>query len=222
MRIATFRQYLYMTIIICRKNALVIAVNRFFKQSFTSSPWWKQNNDQFQPDIKNYINQISSIDTTDELATGNESKRVKMDINESSPEVQKVVQLLSSLQQNEMLLYLLNLKGTQCGWRCLNWWCCRWLFRESPSIVPGFAAVYHLQNQLCYLHYWVFAKRWYALSEWFNDSFIEALCCRLLKDCRKSCSILDYFVLTWLIRQSVNEYLEQYHGVIWALLQDHP
>ena len=101
-----------------RKNALVIAVNRFFKQSFTSSPWWKQNNDQFQPDIKNYINQISSIDTTEEITTGNDSKRMKMDINESSPEVQKVVQLLSSLQQNEMLLYLLNLKGTQCEWNC--------------------------------------------------------------------------------------------------------
>ena len=91
----------------------MVAVNRFFKQSFTTSPWWKQNNEQFQPDIKNYINQISSIDVNDEV-TGNESKRIKLDINESSPEVQKVIQLLSTFQQNEMLLYVMNLKGVQC------------------------------------------------------------------------------------------------------------
>lgn len=93
----------------------MIAVQQFFKNSFNSSNWWKQVSSQFPADIQNCINQLKSMEIVEPSTAVPESKRQRMDTNETPVEVQKMILLLNSFKQSEMTLYIKSLKGNdQC------------------------------------------------------------------------------------------------------------
>ena len=65
---------------------------------------------QFPADIQNCINQIKNIDNSSLPLP--DSKRMKIE----GDDIQKMILLLNTFKQNEMILYIKSLKGTdQCN-----------------------------------------------------------------------------------------------------------
>ena len=68
---------------------------------------------QFPADIQNCINQIKNMDTSSLPLP--DSKRQKVEGNDIPVETQIMILLLNAFKQNEMILYIKSLKGTdQC------------------------------------------------------------------------------------------------------------
>ena len=69
---------------------------------------------QFPADIQNCINQIKNIDNSSLPLP--DSKRMKIEGDDTPVEIQKMILLLNTFKQNEMILYIKSLKGTdQCN-----------------------------------------------------------------------------------------------------------
>ncbi|KAK8800272.1 hypothetical protein WA171_004907 [Blastocystis sp. BT1] len=172
-------------------NPIILGIFSFFKTSVSQQPsqtWWDSNLLQFPLDVQNLLMQLKSSSIVQPTLIQPESKRQRIEGEESNEgltaESRQMLSVLEKYSKDEMKLYLVSIHE-----------------REDYRIASVIGLYYDHQGSCLFSD---------SLSQAVSELLIEndSILRDLLSHCRSSCSLLDYWILTELLRGAMLKGLE--------------